>query len=84
MGDLVLRKTEVSDPARSHGKLALNWRGLTELSKLSETRLIRWQQWRGECCRELGHHKLVKILRVMYQQNVPICIDKSKYNRRQE
>ncbi|RRT31974.1 hypothetical protein B296_00049408 [Ensete ventricosum] len=27
MGDLVLRKIEVSDPARSHGKLAPNWEG---------------------------------------------------------
>ncbi|RRT75379.1 hypothetical protein B296_00009499 [Ensete ventricosum] len=27
MGDLVLRKAEVSDPTRSHGKLALNWEG---------------------------------------------------------
>ncbi|RZS27719.1 hypothetical protein BHM03_00061241, partial [Ensete ventricosum] len=27
MGDLVLRKTEVSDPTRSCGKLAPNWEG---------------------------------------------------------
>ncbi|RWW58821.1 hypothetical protein BHE74_00034279 [Ensete ventricosum] len=27
MGDLVLRKIEVSDPARSRGKLASNWEG---------------------------------------------------------
>ncbi|RZS25357.1 hypothetical protein BHM03_00058543, partial [Ensete ventricosum] len=26
-GDLVLRKTEVSDPTQSHGKLAPNWEG---------------------------------------------------------
>ncbi|RRT31394.1 hypothetical protein B296_00052645 [Ensete ventricosum] len=29
-------------------------KALTESSTLSETGLIRWQQWRGECCRELG------------------------------
>ncbi|RZR84822.1 hypothetical protein BHM03_00011703 [Ensete ventricosum] len=27
-GDLVLRKAKVSDPTRSHGKLAPNWEGL--------------------------------------------------------
>ncbi|RWW35669.1 hypothetical protein BHE74_00059374 [Ensete ventricosum] len=27
MGDLVLRKAEVSDPTRSRGKLAQNWKG---------------------------------------------------------
>ncbi|RRT31502.1 hypothetical protein B296_00056247 [Ensete ventricosum] len=50
MGDLVLRKIEVSDPTRSRGKLAPNWEAPTGLSMLSETGLIRWQQWKVGYC----------------------------------
>ncbi|RWW37866.1 hypothetical protein BHE74_00056976 [Ensete ventricosum] len=35
------------DPA---GSWLQTGRALTESSKLSEIGLIRWQQWRGECC----------------------------------
>ncbi|RWW41833.1 hypothetical protein BHE74_00052657, partial [Ensete ventricosum] len=77
MGDLVLRKAEVSDPTRSRGKLAPNWKGLTESSKSSEKGLIHWQQWRGECYRELGTFQIYENFTHNMERCAPSCIDEN-------
>ncbi|RWW71291.1 hypothetical protein BHE74_00020976 [Ensete ventricosum] len=74
MGDLVLRKAEVSDPTRSRGKLAPNWEVLTESSKLSEMGLTHWQQWRGECYRTF---QIYKNFTHNMERCAPSCIEEN-------
>ncbi|RWW58654.1 hypothetical protein BHE74_00034449 [Ensete ventricosum] len=40
MSDLVLRKIEVSDPTRSHGKLAPNWEGPYRVVEVVQGRVL--------------------------------------------
>ncbi|RWW53388.1 hypothetical protein BHE74_00040146, partial [Ensete ventricosum] len=55
MGDLVLRKTEVSYPTRSHGKLAPNWEGPYQVVDV-----IRDETYTSQTCGSFTHNTSVK------------------------
>ncbi|RWW55014.1 hypothetical protein BHE74_00038391 [Ensete ventricosum] len=79
MGDLVLRKAEVSDPTRSHGKLAPNWEGPYRVIEVVREGTYALQQWRGECYRELDIFQIYENFTRNMKRCVPSCIDE-KYD----
>ncbi|RRT34984.1 hypothetical protein B296_00044947, partial [Ensete ventricosum] len=61
--DLVLQKDEVSDPTRSRGKLALNWKGSYRVIKdFSRQNLLPRDNIRGGASNDMAHCKNKEVL----------------------
>ncbi|RRT34334.1 hypothetical protein B296_00017987 [Ensete ventricosum] len=83
MGDLVLRKTEVSDPTRSHGKLAPNWEGPYRVIDIIRDGTYVGNNGGASVAENLTHHKLDEVLHIISKMTRLVLI-KSKYKRCQE
>ncbi|KAK3009513.1 hypothetical protein RJ639_014098 [Escallonia herrerae] len=57
IGDLVLRKLEVSDPKAAVGKLSPNWEGPYRISKVHKPGASHWKHCQGTRLLELGMQK---------------------------
>ncbi|RRT60563.1 hypothetical protein B296_00010518 [Ensete ventricosum] len=79
MGDLVLRKAEVSDSTRSRGKLAPNWEGSYRVIKVVRDETYTLATMEGRVLpRTLTHIKPTKILRIMWRDASRVVLMKMR------
>ncbi|RRT79971.1 hypothetical protein B296_00014802, partial [Ensete ventricosum] len=57
---LVLKKTENSDPTRSRGKLAPNWKGPYQVESTTQLGTYTLATMEGNSCRERGTSRTYK------------------------